>query len=174
MSRAAAPATPATPPALRRRPAPARAPRPAVAREMRPPALVPAPASAPRPRRSPSSAPAPRQRRFPFFVFAALVIGALAVAVVSMQALVSQTSFQMQDLQGRTQQLEQSYGQLKLSVAQLSSPERVAAAAARMGLGLPSRVETLSVRGLPGGHSGSGRRGGGVAFSLKSVLGEHP
>jgi cell division protein FtsL len=104
---------------------------------------------------------------------AALVVGTLAAAIVSLQAIVSQTSFHMQALEQQTQQLEQRYGQLKLTVAQLSSPERVAAAASRMGLRLPTDVHTITIPGL-GAAAGSRHGRGATSFALKSILGEHP
>ena len=62
-------------------------------------------------------------------VLSGLIVGALVVGIVSLQALVSQTSFRMQDLQDRTATLQQANGELILRLARLSSPERIAAEA---------------------------------------------
>ena len=113
-----------------------------------------------------------------------LLIGALVVGIVTLQALVSQTSFRMQDLQARAKALQQQFGEQTLTVARLSAPERIAAAAHRAGLVLPdpSQVHTLHVRGSDGGGararpptntSASGARGP-AASSVKAVLGAEP
>lgn len=113
-----------------------------------------------------------------------LLIGALVVGIVSLQALVSQTSFRMQDLQVRAKALQQHYGEQTLTVARLSAPERIATSAHRAGLQLPdpSQVHTLHVRASSGGRghdqppaSGSASRVGALAgSSLKAVLGAQP
>jgi cell division protein FtsL len=137
-----------------------------------------APATAParrpeRPRRRPSPKTAPqrpparrgrgklravrpaarrRRRTAPFALLSAVLLGSLVVGIVTLQALVSQTAFRMQDLQARTHQLQQDYGERKLKVARLSSPDRIAAAAGRAGLVLPdaSHVATVHVGGGQG------------------------
>jgi cell division protein FtsL len=97
------------------------------------PALRPVPPS----RRSP--------RRFPFFIAAFLLVGGLVVAVVSTQAFISQGSFRVQDLTRRTTALQQEHGELRLEVAQLSSPERIAQEARMLGFRLPDDVHILYV-----------------------------
>jgi cell division protein FtsL len=87
-------------------------------------------------------------------VLSGLIVGALVVGIVSLQALVSQTSFRMQDLQARTATLQEANGELILRLARLSSPERIAAEAHRLGLVLPARVEPLRVR-TPGARGKS-------------------
>ena len=87
------------------------------------------------------------------------------VGIVSLQALVSQTSFRMQDLQIRAKALQQHYGEQTLIVARLSAPERIAAAAHRAGLQLPdpSQVHTLRCPRLErraGSRPASGERVG--------------
>jgi cell division protein FtsL len=117
-------------------------------------------------------------------VLSSLLIGALVVGIVSLQALVSQTSFRMQDLQTHAKALQQQYGEQTLTVARLSAPERIAAAAYRAGLVLPdlAHVYTLHVRPP---HDGRGHdrqatnasaagAGAPAGSSLKAVLGAHP
>jgi len=115
-------ASPATVPA-RRAPAPARRPAtPAKKPAARP---KPQPAKGRRPARRPvrlvRSAPKRRRRTAPFLVMSSLLIGALVVGIVTLQAMVSQTSFRMQDLQTRAKALQQQYGEQTLAVARLSS-----------------------------------------------------
>jgi cell division protein FtsL len=117
-------------------------------------------------------------------VLSGLLIGALVVGIVTLQAMVSQTAFRMQDLQAQAKALQQEYGQQTLEVARLSSPERIAAAAHRAGLVLPdpSQIHTLHVHGVPtaGGHARTGANtsasgsGAPAASSLKAVLGAQP
>jgi cell division protein FtsL len=103
-----------------------------------------------------------------------VIVGAMIFCVVSLQALVSQTSFRMQNLDRQSSQLRQSYGELKLEVAQLSAPGRISREAKRLGLRLPDsgHVKTLDVPGmtttqdLPSPSAPS--------FALKGILGEEP
>ncbi len=106
-------------------------------------------------------------------ILATVMVGTLLVAIVALQALASQASFSIQHLQAETQGLKLDYGELKLQVAELSSPERVAKAAHRMGYVLPTDVQTIVVKGLPS-PSGVRHGGRGLAFSLKGVIGEQP
>jgi cell division protein FtsL len=109
-------------------------------------------------------------------VLSALVVGALVVGIVTLQALVSQTSFRMQDLQARTRALQQDYGERKLKVARLSAPDRIAAAARRAGLVLPdpSQVYSLHIRGPREADTGSDTSSAPGSSSLKAFLGAQP
>jgi cell division protein FtsL len=119
--------------------------------------------------------PPGRARRLPFLVASFLLVGALVVGVTTVQALVSQTSFRMQDLSTRTTELQREYGRLRLDVARLSSPERIAREARHLGLTLPGPgdVRTLYVDD-PGSGSGGAASGGQPSFALKGVLGSQP
>ena len=57
------------------------------------------------------------RRTTPFVVLSGLLVGSLVVGIVTMQALVSQTAFRMQDLQAHNLALQQDYGARTLSVA---------------------------------------------------------
>jgi hypothetical protein len=164
-------AAPATAPAQARRP-PRPTPRPKPKSASRP---------APRGRKAPLRAVRPaakhRRRTTPFLLLSALVVGSLVVGIVTLQALVSQTSFRMQDLQARNHALQQDYGERRLTVARLSAPDRIAAAAGRAGFVLPdsSHIATL--------HVGTGRGGGPAgrrpvadpgSSELKALLGAQP
>jgi len=104
----------------------------------------------------------------PFFVMAILLVGALVVGIVSTQALVSQTSFHMQELSKRTDALQRQYGRLRLQMAEASSPARIERQARALGLRLPEQVQILTVRDLPGEPGGHRF---GKAFAVKAVLG---
>lgn len=96
-----------------------------------------------------------RSRRLPFYVAAFLSVGVLVVAVVALQAIASQTSFRMQQLEQRSASLQQRWGQLRLEEAQLSAPARLAREARRLGLELPGpgQVHTLRVQPDSGARS---------------------
>jgi cell division protein FtsL len=129
-----------------------------------------------RPRRVPRhpsrqrATPAPRTGRLPFLVASFLLIGILVVGVASLQAVVSQGSFRMRDLTRRNAELQQEYGRLKLQVAELSSPGRIAAQARRLGLHLPDpdEVRTLRVKG-PVRMSAGPETIGGPILSLSDL-----
>ena len=93
-----------------------------------------------------------RTRRLPFLIAAFLVVGCLVFGVVTLQALVSQTSFKMQELTRRTADLQVSYGRLTLEVAELSSPARIARAATQLGFHTPAdgEVHVISGKGAAG------------------------
>ena len=88
------------------------------------------------------------RRRMPFLLAAFLAIGSLVVAVVTLQALVAQGSFRMQELARKNGELSQSAGRLQLQIAQLSAPDRIAGQARRLGYRLPDPAElhTITVR----------------------------
>ncbi len=94
---------------------------------------------------------APRSRRLPFLIACFVLVGSLVVAVVSMQALVAQNSFRLQELTRRNAELAQASGMLQLEVAQLSAPHRIAKEARRLGYRLPDpgQLHTIAVRGRP-------------------------
>ena len=80
----------------------------------------------------------------------------------------------MQELTRHNLELQQEYGRLKLKVAQLSSPGRIARRAARLGFRLPDpgEVRALPVKGgVPSNATGGLRR---TSFALKGVLEERP
>jgi cell division protein FtsL len=119
----------------------------------------------------PSRRPRPRGR-LPFLIAAFSLTAVLVVGVVSLQALVSQTAFRMQDLQHRIQQLEQRTDELRLEAAQLSSPERVEHEAHRLGFVYPppDDVHTIVVRT----RSRTGNGAPSSLFALEQFLGSAP
>jgi cell division protein FtsL len=102
-----------------------------------------------------------------------VVVGALVFGVVTVQAILSQTSFRMGELEKEGIELRQNYGQLKLEVARLSAPGRIVHEAKRLGLTLPDKVRTLSVD-APVAQGQRPPAGSDPSFALKGVLGEEP
>jgi cell division protein FtsL len=97
----------------------------------------------------------------------------MVTGIVSLQAMVSQSSFRMGKLAAQAATLNAQYGQLKLSVAELSAPDRIAKEAHRIGLVLPQQVEIVTVpgplrRGSPGPNTGV------PSFALKALIGDEP
>ena len=119
--------------------------------------------------------PRGRKRRLPFLVISSVLVGALVFGVVSLQAVISQSAFRMQRLEQRSTQLRQSYGDLKLQVAELSSPDRIVHEALRLGMQLPdpSTLQILSVAGVPRDTTLT-RPNGSPSFALKRELGDTP
>lgn len=107
--------------------------------------VLPRPAPPPRHRRSAAVRRLPRRRgrRIPFVLVAGLVVAAMLIVLASAQAIVAQGAFQLSDLSDRAQQLEAEADRLRLRVARLSTPDRIAAAGRRAGLASPTRVEIL-------------------------------
>ena len=128
-----------------------------------------APKHTPKHRPTQRVAPQPRRRWLPFLIATFLIVGVLVVGVTSLQAVVSQGSFRMQELTRHNRELQQEYGRLNLKVAQLSSPGRIARKARQMGFRLPNpgEVRALPVQGSAPNTSGGLRN---TAFSLKGVL----
>jgi len=158
--------------------APATAPARRALRPSGPPATRPARSSR---RRAPLRVvhpPARHHRRAtPFVVLSGVVVGSLVVGIVTLQALVSQTAFRMQDLQAHNHALQQDYGARTLTVARLSAPDRIAAAARRAGLVLPNASDLYTLH-VPGPRGATQQREGSFSApgssALKAVLGAGP
>ena len=131
-----------------------------------------------RPATPATSAAARRRRRSraPLVVLSGLVIGGLLVGIVTIQALISQTSFRMQALQAHTRVLQLQYAELKARAATLSAPSRVAAVARRRGMVLPdaAQVQTLRVAGVPSSPAPPSSGQAPPSSGLKPVIGEEP
>lgn len=73
-----------------------------------------------------------------------ILVATFILTLTSVQALLAQGAFRLSELGSQAEQLELQSDLLRLRVARLSSPERVAAAARRGGLVTPERVEILA------------------------------
>jgi cell division protein FtsL len=137
--RVGSPRPAATPPPARDRPTS----RPAALPAARPPTAVPS-----RPGRR-----ARRASRPAFWVFAAIVVTTLVLGVVSLSAMLVQSGFRVDEVQGRIADLQDRSLSLTHEVAELSSPARIAAWARSHGLVVPDDVVVLRVSAegeLPG------------------------
>jgi hypothetical protein len=105
-----------------------------------PPRLAPVP-----PRGQPSSRRA--ARRLPFLLFSAAVVAATLFLLAGAQALVSQDAFRVSSLTSRARQVRVDNDLLRLAVAELSTPDRIAAAGRRAGLVPAAQVEVLPGKG---------------------------
>jgi hypothetical protein len=85
------------------------------------------------------------RRRLSFLLVSFVLVGSLIAGVAGLQAVVSQNSFRMDQLSGRTAQLLERNGELRLEVARLSSPGQLRAAARGTGLQLPGPPVLLKV-----------------------------
>jgi hypothetical protein len=109
----------------------------------------------PAPKRRPRLAPVPprgqpspprlrrRHRRVPFLLFSAAVVAVTLFLLAGAQALVSEDSFRLSALSARARQIRVGNDLLRLEVAELSTPDRIAAAGRRAGLIQAARVEVL-------------------------------
>jgi len=91
---------------------------------------------------------APGHKRLPFLIASCLLIAPLVLGVVMVQTRVSENAFRMRELIRQTAALNESYKDLTLTVAELSSPRRIAREARRLGLQLPEQVHMLAVRAV--------------------------
>ena len=99
-----------------------------------------------RPRTRPGSVhrlPRRRARRAPFLFFSVLVVATMLVLLAGAQALVAQGAFRLDDLSERADRLEVETDVLRLRVAELSTPDRIAAAGRRAGLVRATDVQVL-------------------------------
>jgi cell division protein FtsL len=86
-----------------------------------------------------------------FWVLAASVITTSVVGIVSVSALLVQTSFRVDDTGGRIASLLAERDTLREKAAELSSPSRVRAWAGLQGMVVPDRVVILRVPATDGG-----------------------
>ncbi|HEX9375978.1 MAG TPA: hypothetical protein VGB19_07060 [Actinomycetota bacterium] len=90
-----------------------------------------------------------RRHFLAFFVVASLVVGALVLGLTTLNAMLSQTSFRVEDLSSRVERLQKASERKELQVATLSAPGRIEREARQLGmrLPLPSSVQVIHVRG---------------------------
>lgn len=131
-----------------------------------------APARGPRParREPPSATPAPRTRHrkrhhLGFAIFATVVLGSMVLGIVSLNALLAQQSFRIDEAERRIDTLETERLDLVHEQATLSAPGRIAAWARRNGMRLPDDIRSLhafgDARSAPAGADPSWGEPGG-------------
>jgi hypothetical protein len=79
-----------------------------------------------------------------------MVIGLLVLGLVQLNVMVAETSFRMDELNGRITKLEQRAEGHRLTVARLSSPSRIGREAHELGLVLPDPMDVVYL------HAGKG------------------
>jgi cell division protein FtsL len=111
------------------------------------------------------------RRRTPFALFSLTVVTVLVMLLASAQAIVAQQAFRVADLTRSIERLEEGHGQLRLKLAEMTSPQRLVRAARRFGLVLPDRVELLEIDpARPGGGTGGTDEGtGGVPLPAEGA-----
>jgi cell division protein FtsL len=77
-------------------------------------------------------------------LLASLVAFVGVLAAVSLHVFVVQSQFELEDLQGQVAQEQSSYERNRLAVAELSSPDRIVAAAVALGMVEPEEVTYLA------------------------------
>jgi cell division protein FtsL len=137
---------------------------PAAAPAIRP-ASVPAPHAKPGPRHARHlEVVAPPQREWklrtgPTVALGACIAFVIAFAVVACQVLLVQGQQRLDAVNQEIAQQTDRYGELRLEVAELESPERIVAAATQLGMVPPPEVTYLTPTGavtLPAGSSAPG------------------
>lgn len=94
------------------------------------------------------------QRRVAGWMLFALAVAGVFFLMISSRVALDRTAFVLQDLQRQTAVEEARYWSLRLRVAELQAPERIAAVADEMGMVYPSGFVTIDVPGL--GEPGPG------------------
>ncbi|HZA60278.1 MAG TPA: hypothetical protein VE754_01175 [Actinomycetota bacterium] len=124
--------------------------------------------------RSPARRPARDARRIPFSLLVLCLVASLVVGLVAAQTFVAQDSFRLSELTRTTERLEEEYGRLRVRAAELSSPDRIVAAARRAGLVLPKQVEIVRLPPVRGRGDGDVRSEAPQTLALKGVTGGGP
>ncbi|HEX9122566.1 MAG TPA: septum formation initiator family protein [Actinomycetota bacterium] len=111
-----------------------------------------------------------------FLVLCAVVLGMPVLGLVTLNALLAQSSFRVDDLQQRIQGLSQQNLELTTEHAKLSAPGRIAAWARRHGMRLPDDIRYLHVpnTGPAAAPAGDADPLARQEESLKPVLGGDP
>lgn len=75
------------------------------------------------------------------------VVGLMVFGLAATNVMLAQGAFALKDLAQQQSQLEQDNGLLRLEMAGLRMPSRIAAAARKLGLELPSSIEVVHKHG---------------------------
>lgn len=88
-----------------------------------------------------------RKHHLGFAVFAAVVLGSMVLGIVSLNALLAQQSFRIDDAERRIEALQTERLDLVHEQARLSAPGRIAGWARRNGMRLPDDIRSLHAFG---------------------------
>jgi len=112
-------------------------------------------------------APAPRRRKkhhVGFTILASAIVGSMVLGIVSLNALLAQQSFRLDEAQRRIESLTTEQLDLVHEQARLSAPGRIVAWASRNGMRLPDDIRSLHASGgeqaAPAGTADTSSQGG--------------
>ena len=114
--------------------------------------------------------PRTRQRRVGGWIGLALTLAAVFFIMISTRVALDRNAFVLEDIRNQISVEEARYWELRLRVAELQSPARIADLAAEMGMVYPTRLMTIEVPGL--GDPGPGVEDRWV--DLKMLLSAQP
>ena len=83
----------------------------------------------------------------PWLLFSTIAILAF-FAIIWSRTTLDRTAFELQELEGRIAAEQARYGELRLEVARLESPSRIAPLAEEMGMVFPSDTQTVAADGV--------------------------
>jgi cell division protein FtsL len=83
----------------------------------------------------------------PWVLFATIAVLAF-FAIIWSRITLDRTAFELQELEGRIAAEQARYGELRLEVARLESPSRIAPLAEELGMVFPSGTETVAANGV--------------------------
>ncbi len=112
----------------------------------------PAPEAVPRPTRP--AARRRRQHRLGFFILSSALVGSMVLGIVTLNVLLAQTSFRVEEVERRIDALSQEHVELVREEAKLSAPGRIAVWARRHGMRLPDDIRVLHVPDGPADPAG--------------------
>jgi cell division protein FtsL len=114
--------------------------------------------------------PRARRRRLGGWLALVFTLAALFFVMISTRIALDRNAFILQDIRDQIEVEETRYWELRLRLAELQSPERIAGIAEEMGMVYPSEMATIEVPGLGGPRPGVDK---GWA-DLKTLLSAQP
>ena len=114
--------------------------------------------------------PRARRRRVSGWIGLTFTVAAVFFVMISTRVALDRNAFVLDDIRGQIAVEESHYWELRLQVAELQSPERIARLAEEMGMVYPTEISTIEVPGL--GDPGPGQEDRWV--DLKTLLSAQP
>jgi hypothetical protein len=114
--------------------------------------------------------PRARRHRVGGWLALGFTLAALFFVMISTRVALDRNAFILQDIRRQIEVEETRYWELRLRLAELQSPERIAGVAAEMGMVYPSEMATIEVPGL--GSPSSGVEAGWA--DLRTLLSAQP
>jgi hypothetical protein len=114
--------------------------------------------------------PRSRRHRTGAWIGLSFIVAALFFVMISTRVALDRNAFVLSDIRGQIASEESRYWELRLRVAELQSPQRIAARAEALGMVYPTEIVTIEVPGL--GDPGPGDEERWV--DLKALLSAQP